>query len=65
MNALTTADLQRVAARLFSDAKLASVVVGDAAQLRNELARLSGGIEEAGVKAATPPVSDPKTPKRP
>lgn len=68
LNALTLADVQRVAARLFTDAKLASVVVGDAAQLRNELARLSGGIEEAGVNAATTPpasASEPKTPRRP
>jgi predicted Zn-dependent peptidase len=68
LNALTPADMQRVAARLFTDARLASVVVGDAAQLRNELARLSGGFEEAGAKAtATPPAaaSEPLTPKRP
>jgi predicted Zn-dependent peptidase len=66
LNALTPADVQRVAARLFTEVKLASVVVGDAAQLRSELARLSGGIEEAGAKA-TPPASaaEPKTPKRP
>jgi zinc protease len=67
LNALTPADVQRVATRLFTDARLASVVVGDAAQLRNELARLSGGFEEAGAKAATPPAaaSEPLTPKRP
>jgi predicted Zn-dependent peptidase len=67
LNALTPADVQRVAARLFTDAKLASVVVGDAAQLRSDLARLSGGIEEAGAKAATPPASaaEPKPTKRP
>jgi zinc protease len=67
LNALTPADVKRVAARLFGgNAKLASVVVGDAAQLRGELARLSGGIEVAGT-ASTPPasVSEPKTPKRP
>ena len=64
LNTLTPADVQRVAARLFgADAKLASVVVGDAAQLRNELARLSGGIEVAGTNS--PPASEPKTPKRP
>lgn len=65
LNALTPADVQRVAARLFADAKPASVVVGDATQLQNELARLSGGIEVAG--AATPPASasEPKTVKRP
>jgi zinc protease len=68
LNALTPADVQRVAARLFTDAKLASVVVGDAAQLRSELARLSGGIEEAGAgNVKTPPASaaEPKTPTRP
>jgi zinc protease len=68
LNALTPADVQRVAARLFGEAKLASVVVGDVAQLRNELTRLSGGIEEAGTNALTPPASasEPKTtPKRP
>lgn len=64
LNALTAADVQRVAARLFNEAKMASVVVGDAAQLRNELARLSGGIEvsEANAPAAA---SEPKTPNRP
>ncbi|HLL71310.1 MAG TPA: pitrilysin family protein [Pyrinomonadaceae bacterium] len=66
LNALTAADAQRVAARLFSEAKLASVVVGDAAQLRNELARLSGGIEVSGANANAPSAaSEPKTPNRP
>lgn len=66
LNALTIADVQRVAARLFGDAKLASVVVGDAAQLRNELARLSGGIEVAGASASAPAAaSEPKPAKRP
>jgi zinc protease len=67
LNALTPADVQRVAARLFGgDAKLASIVVGDAAQLRGELARLSGGIEVAGAASAPPAnASEPKTPKRP
>ena len=66
LNALTPADVQRVVARLFTDAKLASVVVGDAAQLRSELARLSGGVEEAGAKTATPSAAtEPKTPRRP
>jgi len=39
-------------------------VVGDAAQLRDELARLSGGIEVAGTNPAAP-ASEPKLPKRP
>jgi len=67
LNALTPADVQRVAARLFGgEAKLASVVVGDATQLRTELARLSGGIEVAGANS-TPPASasEPASLKRP
>lgn len=47
----TAADLQRVASRLFADAQLATVVVGDAAQLRGSLARLAGGVEVAGEKS--------------
>jgi predicted Zn-dependent peptidase len=67
LNSLTPADVQRVAARLFGgEAKLASVVVGDATQLRSELARLSGGIEVAGTNSNAPAAaSEPKTPKRP
>jgi zinc protease len=67
LNALTPADVQRVAARLFGgEAKLASVVVGDATQLRAELARLSGGVEVAGASAPPPATaSELKTPKRP
>ncbi|HZH31248.1 MAG TPA: insulinase family protein [Pyrinomonadaceae bacterium] len=68
LNALTPADVKRVAARLFGgEAKLASVAVGDATQLRSELARLSGGIEVAGANASVPPpaVAEPKLPKRP
>jgi predicted Zn-dependent peptidase len=66
LRALTPADVQRVAARLFGgEAKLASVVVGDAAQLRSELARLSGGIEVAGAATAPPAAAEPKTPNRP
>ncbi|HLL16648.1 MAG TPA: hypothetical protein VK388_16440, partial [Pyrinomonadaceae bacterium] len=67
LNSLTPAEAQRVAARLFGgEAKLASVVVGDATQLRAELARLSGGIEVAGVGAPPPAAaSEPKMPKRP
>jgi len=67
LNALTPADVQRVAARLFGgEAKLASIVVGDAAQLRGELARLSGGIEVAGTDSAPPAAAaEPKLPKRP
>ncbi|HEX8129622.1 MAG TPA: insulinase family protein [Pyrinomonadaceae bacterium] len=68
LQALTPADVKRVAARLFGgEAKLASVVVGDATQLRSELARLSGGIEVAGANSPAPAssASEPKLPKRP
>lgn len=66
LNAVTPADVQRVAARLFGDAQLASVVVGDAAQLRNELARLSSGVEVIGANVAAPASSPAPTPaKRP
>lgn len=65
-SALAPADVQRVAARLFGDAKPASVVVGNAEQLRTELARLSGGFEVLKEKAAQPTVeSGSKPPARP
>jgi zinc protease len=57
-DSVTTADLQRVAARLFRDAPLASVVAGDAATLRTALASLPGGIEEP--KAAANPPAPPQ-----
>jgi hypothetical protein len=66
LHALTVADVQRVGARLFGDAKLASVVVGDAAQLRTELARLSGGIEVMKAESASPASTlESKPTKRP
>ncbi|MGI9105345.1 MAG: M16 family metallopeptidase [Pyrinomonadaceae bacterium] len=66
LNALTPADAQRVAVRLFGEAKLASVAIGDAAQLRNELARLSGGVEISNAPEAAPAASRETPPaKRP
>ncbi|MFL6228505.1 MAG: M16 family metallopeptidase [Pyrinomonadaceae bacterium] len=68
MRDVTPADLQRVAARLFRDTQLATVVVGDAAELRASLANLEGGIEVAGAQAATPPATPTTTrptPRRP
>jgi zinc protease len=64
----TTADLQRVAARLFRDAPLATVVAGDAAELRAALANLAGGVEVAGSQTApqTPvPAQVLPAPRRP
>lgn len=54
LNSLTTADLQRVAARLFRDAPIAAVVAGDAAALRASLANLPGGVEEPAASKGQP-----------
>lgn len=60
---VTPADLQRVAARLFAHANAAAVAVGDAAQLRTELARV-GGVEVFGEAAARPEAKPaPQTPQ--
>jgi zinc protease len=53
-NSVTAADLQRIAARLFGEGQFATVVVGDATQLRAALANLAGGVELAGAKPAAP-----------
>ena len=58
--ALTPTEVQRVAARLFLHTPVATVVDGDAAQLRAELARV-GAVEVFGEAAAKP---EP-TPARP
>jgi predicted Zn-dependent peptidase len=60
---LTLADTQRVATRLFKDAALAKIVVGDAEQLKSSF----GGIAEvrgakSEVKTATDPVMPTKKP---
>lgn len=56
--AVTTGDAQRVAARLFLHAPVATVALGDAAQLRTELARV-GAVEVFGEAAAKPPQPQP------
>lgn len=62
---LTPADLQRVASRLFRDASVATVAVGNAAQLRTEIER-TGKVEisveatEASGKVETPPATTAK-----
>jgi len=55
INSVTPADVQRVATRLFQNAPMASVVVGDAAQLRDSLAKLANGFETPDAKPAAPP----------
>jgi zinc protease len=64
---VTLADLQRVAARLFGEGQFATVVAGDAAELRAALSNLAGGVEVAGAQAAapTPQQPAPVAPRRP
>ncbi|MBV8856423.1 MAG: insulinase family protein [Acidobacteria bacterium] len=60
--ALTPGEAQRVAARLFLHTPVATVALGDAAQLKTELARI-GTVEVFGEAAAKPPQPQP-TPKQ-
>jgi len=64
LQAVTPADVQRVAGRLFSSPSIATVVVGDPLQLKPAL---QGRIpfEIFGEVAAPPPDSTPKTPNKP
>ncbi|MCA1634106.1 MAG: insulinase family protein [Acidobacteria bacterium] len=60
VGALTPAEVQRVAARLFLNTPSAAVAVGDASNLREALAR-SGGVEVFGEAASKPaPAPMPK-----
>ncbi|MFN2599099.1 MAG: M16 family metallopeptidase [Pyrinomonadaceae bacterium] len=61
MRSATVADLQRVAARLFGEPKIAVAVAGDESQLRAALAGLPYGIEVAGAQNA-PPTPAQQTP---
>jgi predicted Zn-dependent peptidase len=53
-NSLTPAEAGRVAARLFLHTPSATIAVGDATQLRTELARAGGTVEVFGEAAAKP-----------
>jgi zinc protease len=64
VQALTPAEAQRVAARLFQHTPAAAVVVGDAAQLRVALAR-TGTFEVAGEPSAKPDAQPQPTPPQP
>jgi zinc protease len=63
-NSLTPPEAQRVAARLFLHTPVATVAVGDAAQLRTELAR-AGAVEVFGEAAAKPEPTPPTKPQQP
>ncbi|HVF29173.1 MAG TPA: hypothetical protein VM943_13085, partial [Pyrinomonadaceae bacterium] len=52
VSALTPADVGRVAAKLFREAPVASVVVGDAAKLRDDVARI-GTVEVMSAEATS------------
>jgi zinc protease len=70
LDALTPADVQGVAARLFRDTTAASVALGPASELRAALARLTNGVEVAGAAALTPtpkptPTATPAPLRRP
>ena len=60
VSALTPADAQRIAGRLFRDAPIAVVVVGDASKLRNDVER-AGPVEVTSATAdSKPPAEAPK-----
>jgi zinc protease len=62
--AFTPSETQRVGARLFLHTPSATVAVGDAAQLRTELARV-GAVEVFGESAAKPEATPPPKPQQP
>jgi predicted Zn-dependent peptidase len=66
LHALTPADVQRVAARLFQNTPSAAVAVGDAALLREELARGGVGVEVFGEPStqAAAPLAQPAKPEK-
>ncbi|MDT5158567.1 MAG: zinc protease [Acidobacteriota bacterium] len=64
-NSLTQPEAQRVAARLFLHTPVATVAVGDAAQLRTELARTGGAVEVFGEAAARPEPTPTTKPQQP
>lgn len=54
LSKITSADIQRVAVRLFRDASFASVVVGNSSLIRPDLER-AGKVEVLGANTETPP----------
>ena len=59
---LSAADLQRVAGRLFKDASIATVVVGNYDQLKASLGPVELRVEKPDIKAATDPATPAKKP---
>ena len=61
LRAVTAADIQRVAARLFTNAAIASIVTGEAAQLK---ATLQGRVPYEVLGETPPPAPSPKPPTK-
>src|SRR5689334_3175438 len=61
LRAVTASDIQRVAARLFTNAPIASIVTGEAAQLK---ATLQGRVPYEVLGEAPPPTPSPKPPTK-
>jgi hypothetical protein len=63
IGSLTVADIQRVAGRLFKDASMATVVVGNAEQLKTSLgSRVEVQNENPAIKTAAEPAMPKKKP---
>jgi zinc protease len=62
LRTVTALDIQRVATRLFKDAPIASIVTGEAAQLK---ATLQGHVQYEVLGEAPPPTPAPKPPTKP
>ena len=62
LRAVTATDVQRVATRLFKNAPVASVLVGEAAPLKTAL---QGRVQYEVLGEVTDPVAAPKTPAKP
>ena len=62
---LTPGEAQRVAARLFLHTPVATVAVGDAAQLRTELARAGAVVVSGEEEVARPVPVPPAKPQQP
>jgi predicted Zn-dependent peptidase len=62
LRAVTASDVQRVATRLFKNAAIASVVTGEAAQLK---ATFQGRVQYEVLGEAPPPAPAPKPPAKP
>jgi len=61
LRSLTSTDLQRVAGRLFKDAKPATIVVGNAGELKSSF---GASVEVQGAKTEVKPATNPAMPAK-